>query len=158
MVPVSLCIKLCWVTKCELQESVRWVTTHIATLALVCSRTRISHRFSFIAATEFSDICRISTWRETPKHHGQIRYPELLPSKQPDPHSFLDCCRSTSSAILTPQYIVIAAQKKFHPPTTPCHRPPDQPRDAARREECSDLDEKSFNYFCRCDGRAKGIC
>jgi len=37
-------------------------------------------------------------------------------------------------------------------------RPPDQPRDAAQREECSDLDEKSFNYFCRCDGRAKGIC
>ena len=30
--------------------------------------------------------------------------------EQPDPHSFLDCCRPTSSAILTPQYIVIAAQ------------------------------------------------
>jgi hypothetical protein len=26
MVPVSLCIKLCWVTKCELRESVRWVS------------------------------------------------------------------------------------------------------------------------------------
>ena len=27
-----------------------------------------------------------------------------------NPHFILDCCRSTSTAILTPQYIVIAAQ------------------------------------------------
>ncbi len=30
-----------------------------------------------------------------------------------------------------------------------CPRPSDQPRDAARREECSDLDEKSLPTFCR---------
>jgi len=39
-----------------------------------------------------------------------------------------------------------------------CCKPSAQPRDAARREECSSLDEKSFTTFCRCDGRAKGIC
>jgi len=39
-----------------------------------------------------------------------------------------------------------------------CCKPSDQPRDAARREECSSLDEMSFTTFCRCDGRAKGIC
>jgi len=39
-----------------------------------------------------------------------------------------------------------------------CCMPSDQPRDAARREECSDPDEKSLTTFCRCDGRAKGIC
>ena len=38
-----------------------------------------------------------------------------------------------------------------------CCKPSDQPRDAARREECSGLDEKSLTTFCRCDGRAKGI-
>jgi len=38
-----------------------------------------------------------------------------------------------------------------------CCKPSDQPRDAARREECSDRDEKSLTTFCRCDGRAKGI-
>ncbi len=30
-----------------------------------------------------------------------------------------------------------------------CPKPSDQPRDAARREECSDLDEKSLTTFCR---------
>ena len=30
-----------------------------------------------------------------------------------------------------------------------CLRPPDQSRDAARREECSDPDEKSLTTFCR---------
>jgi hypothetical protein len=45
--------------------------------------------------------------------------PELPPAVgQPDPHSFLDCCQLSSLAILTPQYIVIAAQF-FYPPTTP---------------------------------------
>jgi hypothetical protein len=39
-----------------------------------------------------------------------------------------------------------------------CPKPSDQPRDAARREECSKLDEKSLTTFCRCDGRAKGFC
>jgi hypothetical protein len=39
-----------------------------------------------------------------------------------------------------------------------CCKPSDQPRDAARREKCSDLDEKSVTTFCRCDRRAKGIC
>ena len=39
-----------------------------------------------------------------------------------------------------------------------CPKPSDQPRDAARREECSDLDEKSLTTFCRCEGKAKGIC
>ncbi len=29
-----------------------------------------------------------------------------------------------------------------------CPNPSDQPRDAARREECSDLDEKSLTTFC----------
>ncbi len=29
-----------------------------------------------------------------------------------------------------------------------CPKPSDQPRDAARREECSDLDEKSLTTFC----------
>jgi len=38
-----------------------------------------------------------------------------------------------------------------------CCKPSDQPRDAARREECSDLDKKSLTTFCRYDGRAKGI-
>jgi hypothetical protein len=28
-----------------------------------------------------------------------------------------------------------------------CCKPSDQPGDAARREECSGLDEKEFNYF-----------
>jgi hypothetical protein len=37
-----------------------------------------------------------------------------------------------------------------------CPKPSDQPRDAARREECSDLDEKSLTTFCRLDERAKG--
>ncbi len=31
----------------------------------------------------------------------------------------------------------------------PCPKPSDQPRDAARWEECSDLDEKSLTTFCR---------
>ncbi len=39
-----------------------------------------------------------------------------------------------------------------------CCKPSDQPRDAARWEECSSLDEKSLTTFCRCDGRAKGVC
>ncbi len=30
-----------------------------------------------------------------------------------------------------------------------CPKPSDQPRDAARGEECSDLDEKSLTTFCR---------
>ncbi len=30
-----------------------------------------------------------------------------------------------------------------------CCKPSDQPRDAAQREECSDLDEKSLTTFCR---------
>ncbi len=30
---------------------------------------------------------------------------------------------------------------------TSCSKPFNQPRDAARQEECSDLDEKRFNYF-----------
>jgi hypothetical protein len=30
-----------------------------------------------------------------------------------------------------------------------CPKPSDQPRDAARREECSDLEEKSLTTFCR---------
>ena len=38
-----------------------------------------------------------------------------------------------------------------------CHRPSDQPRDAARWEECSGLYEKSLTTFCCCDGRAKGL-
>ena len=38
-----------------------------------------------------------------------------------------------------------------------CCKPSDQPRDAARREECSGLDEKSLTTFCCCDGRAKGF-
>ena len=38
-----------------------------------------------------------------------------------------------------------------------CHRPSDQPRDAARWEECSDLDEKSLNYFCVVVGGQKGF-
>ena len=38
-----------------------------------------------------------------------------------------------------------------------CPKPSDQPRDAAQREECSDLDEKSFTTLCHC-GRAKRIC
>jgi hypothetical protein len=38
-----------------------------------------------------------------------------------------------------------------------CCKPSVQPRDAAQREECSDLDEKSLTTFCHCDGRAKGI-
>jgi len=38
-----------------------------------------------------------------------------------------------------------------------CCKPSDQPRDAAQREECSGLDEKSLTTFCRCDERAKGI-
>ena len=38
-----------------------------------------------------------------------------------------------------------------------CCKPSNQPRDAARREECSNLDEKSLTIFYRCDGRAKGI-
>jgi hypothetical protein len=29
-----------------------------------------------------------------------------------------------------------------------CPKPSDQPRDPARREECSDLDEKSLTTFC----------
>jgi hypothetical protein len=29
-----------------------------------------------------------------------------------------------------------------------CPKPSDQPRDAARREECLDLDEKSLTTFC----------
>ncbi len=37
-----------------------------------------------------------------------------------------------------------------------CCKPSDQPRDAARREECSDLDEKSLTTFCCWDERAKG--
>jgi hypothetical protein len=37
-----------------------------------------------------------------------------------------------------------------------CPRPSDQPRDAARWEECSDLDEKSLTTFCCWDERAKG--
>jgi len=37
------------------------------------------------------------------------------------------------------------------------HRPPDQPRDAARWEECSDLDEKSFDYVCVVVGEWKGF-
>jgi hypothetical protein len=42
-------------------------------------------------------------------------------------------------------------------PIPPCSKPFDQPRDAAQREECSDLDEKSL-LLLRCCGRAKGIC
>ncbi len=38
-----------------------------------------------------------------------------------------------------------------------CCKPSDRPRDTARREEFSGLDEKSLTTFCRCDGRAKGI-
>jgi len=33
-----------------------------------------------------------------------------------------------------------------------CCKPSDQPRDAARWEECLDLDEKSLTTFCHCDG------
>ncbi len=43
----------------------------------------------------------------------------------------------------------------FH--VTTCCKPCDQPRDTARQEECSGLDEKSLCTFCHCDGRAKGI-
>ena len=57
------------------------------------------------------------------------------------------CGAAQTNAVLCEHMSVIA-----------CCKPSDQPRDAAQREECSDLDEKSFNYFCRCDGRAKGIC
>ncbi len=38
-----------------------------------------------------------------------------------------------------------------------CIKPFDQPRDAARWEECSDLDEKNLLLLRRC-GRAKGTC
>jgi len=41
---------------------------------------------------------------------------------------------------------------------TDCCKPSDQPRNAARWEECSDLDEKSLTTFCRCEWRVKGIC
>jgi hypothetical protein len=37
-----------------------------------------------------------------------------------------------------------------------CPKPPIQPRDAARREECSQLDEKSLTTFSLLNGRAKG--
>ena len=39
---------------------------------------------------------------------------------------------------------------------TPCPKPSSQPRDAARREECSQLDEKSLTTFLLLNGRAKG--
>ena len=39
-----------------------------------------------------------------------------------------------------------------------CRKPSDQPRDAARREECSNRMKRVFSTFYRCDGRAKGIC
>jgi hypothetical protein len=45
------------------------------------------------------------------KHHDKIWNSNLPPDEaSSNPHFILDCCRSTSSAILTPQYIVIAAQ------------------------------------------------
>ncbi len=37
-----------------------------------------------------------------------------------------------------------------------CPKPPIQPRDAARRGECSQLDEKSLTTFSLLNGRAKG--
>jgi hypothetical protein len=36
----------------------------------------------------------------------------------------------------------------FRPIIASCPKPSDQPRDAARQEECSDLDEKSLTTFC----------
>ena len=38
-----------------------------------------------------------------------------------------------------------------------CPKPSDQPRDAARREECSDLDEKSLTTFVVETGGQKGL-
>ncbi len=37
-----------------------------------------------------------------------------------------------------------------------CPKPSSQPRDAARREECLQLDEKSLTTFLLLNGRAKG--
>ena len=48
-------------------------------------------------------------------------------------------------------------QRGRHRSLPPCCKPSDQPRDAARQEECLDLDEKSLTTFCRYDGRAKRI-
>ncbi len=74
----------------------------------------------------------------------------------------VDCCIWPTIIslllLLPPPLFRFPCLPRFHCCELLCHRPPDQPRDAARWEECSDLDEKSFNYFCCCDGRVKGIC
>ena len=42
-------------------------------------------------------------------------------------------------------------------PNEACCKPSDQPRDAARREECSDLDEKSLILFVVVMRERKGL-
>jgi hypothetical protein len=59
---------------------------------------------------------------------------------------------STSSGIPT-----MASNGNNKVPGGACCKPSDQPRDAARWEEYSGLDENSLTTICRCDGRAKGI-
>ncbi len=54
------------------------------------------------------------------------------------------------------RYLQLQRAPKKLPVSSQCPKPPDQPRDAARREECSDLEEKSLTTFCRWDGRVKG--
>ncbi len=56
----------------------------------------------------------LQSWRE---YHGQKLNSDLPPTFEAPgtPHSFLDCCRSHSTATPSPQYIVIAANFFTHP-------------------------------------------
>ena len=52
-----------------------------------------------------------------------------------------------SVSTITPIEIGSIAPALHQTMVVPCCKPSDQPRDAARREECSDLDEKSLTAF-----------
>ena len=105
MVPVPLCINYVGSQNVSL-ENVRWVTHVITTLVFVCPWSRIYWQFSFKTAADFLTSAEFLHGR---KHHEQNSNLELPPRKATGSSFFLDCCRSTLSAILTSQYIVIGA-------------------------------------------------
>ncbi len=74
-------------------------------------------------------------------------------------HPFFFTCTHTiikTHALLILSLIGIGAAHTHIVNSVWC-RPPDQPRDAARREECSDLDEKSLTTFVVVMGGRKGL-
>jgi len=58
---------------------------------------------------------------------------------------------------MQPSYATPTSARLYQSVIKNCCKPSDQPRDAARREECSDRDEKSLNTFVVVMGGRKGL-